>query len=55
MDRTGRLKELQAALRYLHSQKIDENTAYDQLKDNPRFEGWIRLPKVKTIYKQLSS
>jgi len=53
MDRAGRLKELQNALRYLYGQKVDENTAYDQLKDDPRFEGWIRLPKVKTIYKQL--
>jgi len=55
MDRAGRLKELQTVLRYLHGQKIDEQAAYDQLRDDPRFEGWIRLPKVQIIYKQLSS
>jgi len=55
MDRTGRLKELQDALRYLYGQKIDEQAAYDQLRGDPRFEGWIRLPKVQIIYKQLRS
>jgi len=50
MSRTSHLKELQDELRPLFTRGIDEQDAYDQLKEDPRF-GTLRLAKVSTIYK----
>jgi len=54
MDRASRLKHLNDELRRLFSQNASEQEAYDQVKDDPRFDS-VRLAKVSTMYKQFRS
>jgi len=51
MSKASRFKELKDELRQLFEQHVSEQEAYDQLKEDPRFDT-IRLAKVTTIYEQ---
>jgi len=54
MSRASRLKDLSDELRRLFEQNVTEQQAYDQVKDNDRFDA-VRLAKVSTLYKQFRS
>jgi len=54
MDRASRLKNLSEELRRLFEQNSTEQEAYDQLKDDDRFDA-VQLAKVSEMYKQFRS
>jgi len=54
MDRASRLKDLSDELRRLFEQNVTEQEAYEQVKDDDRFDA-VRLAKVSTAYKQFRS
>jgi len=54
MSRSSRLKDLNDELRRLFDQNINEGDAYNQVKDEDRFDT-VRLTKVTAIFKQFRS
>lgn len=54
MSRSSRIKDLGEELRRLFDQDISEEEAYNQVKDDDRFDV-VRLPKVSAMFKQFRS
>jgi len=52
MNRMNRLNDLVGELRKFYLQEIDEETAFNDLENDLRFEGWLKLGRVKAIYKR---